>query len=84
MHASVKQNMIKATVSPGPHDRRETQKDGNKGCGNGVKDREGLQIRLNKEIIMCTTSVVYKMKKTISMRGSRKLFEIFEYTFFKN
>lgn len=34
---------------------------------------------------MCTISVVYKMKKkTISMRGSRKLFEIFEYMFFKN
>lgn len=23
MHASGKQNMLKATVSPGPHDRRE-------------------------------------------------------------
>lgn len=51
---------------PGPHNRRDRYKKMERKSAERKVRKQGLQNWLNKEIIMCTISVVYKIKQQLA------------------
>lgn len=66
MNASIKQIILKATMLPGPHNRRDRYKKMERKSAEREIRKQGLQNWLNKEIIMCTISVVYRIKQQLA------------------